>query len=206
MMSAQSLLAQVLAPTLVVFLFAVSLLGLALGLALVLGRPGVFSFIGFMNRWVSTRQALKPLEAPVRVAPVGGARWFGAILLAIGAYAVVTLLVSFDVQRLAALFKVDPHYSAAALALEALKWLLVLGSAGAVVAGAMLLFFPQAWRAVEERANRWYSTRNLELAGDTVYLSLERMVEAHPRAAGGVILVLSLLSAVTSGLLLLPRR
>lgn len=138
--------------------------------------------------------------------PVGGARWFGAILLAIGAYAAVMLLASFDVPRLAALFRVDPHYSLAALALETLKWLLVFGSTAAVVAGAMLLFFPRAWRAVEERANRWYSTRNLELAGDTVYLSLERMVEAHPRAAGTVILLLSLLSALTSGLLLFSRR
>jgi hypothetical protein len=205
-MASQDLLAQLLIPTLVVFLFAVSLLGLALGLGLVLGRPGTFSFITLMNRWVSTRQVLRPLEAPVRLAPLGGTRWFGVMLVAIGAYAAIVLLGSFDVPRVALLFKVDPRYSAAGLALEALKWLLVLGSLAGVVCGVMLLFFPRAWRAVEERANRWYSTRDLELAGDTVYLSLEKMVEAHPRAAGGVIFVLSLVSAAASGLLLFARR
>lgn len=48
-MALQNLLAQLLVPTAVVFLFAVSLLGLALGVGLALGRPGVFSFIGFMT-------------------------------------------------------------------------------------------------------------------------------------------------------------
>ena len=205
-MATQTLLAQILVPTLIAFVFAVSLLGLALGAGLALGRPGVHSFITVMNRWISTRQALKPLETPVRMAPVGGARWFGAMLLAIGAYAAVMLLASFDAPRLAALFKVDPRFSLLVLALEALKWLLVLGSFAAVVAGAMLLFFPRAWRTVEERANRWYSTGNLELAGDTVYLSLERIVESRPRAAGGVIFALSLAAALASGLLLFAQR
>jgi len=154
-----------------------------------------------MNRWVSMRRALKPFEAPVHVPGAAAyARWFGVLLVAIGAYAAVVLLGSFDVQRLALLFKVDPRYSLAVFGLAALKWLLVVGSAAAVFTGLMLLFFPRAWRRLEERANRWYSTRNLEIAGDTVHMSLERMVEAHPRAAGGVILVLSLVACIASGL------
>ena len=205
-MSLQALLVQILVPTLVVFLFGVSMLGLALGAGLALGRPGIASFIELMNRWVSTRQALKPLETPVHVPPIGGARIFGAMLLAIGAYASVVLLASFDVPRLAVLFKLDPRFSLPVLGLEALKWLLVLGSLAAVVAGGMLLFCPRAWRALEQRANRWYSTGELELAGDTVYLSLERVVQAHPRAAGGVIFALSLAAALASGLLLFARR
>jgi hypothetical protein len=128
------------------------------------------------------------------------------ILVAIGAYAAVVLVGSFDVQRLALLFKMDPRYSLGSVALEVLKWLLVVGSAAAVITGLMLVFFPHAWRALEERANRWYSTRDLELAGDTVYLSLDRMVEAHPRAAGGMLFVLSLVAAIASGLLLFARR
>lgn len=208
-MQSQNLLAQLLVPAVVVFLFVVSLLGLVLGLGLILRSAAMLRFMELMNRWISMRRALRPLEAPVHVpvpAAGGRARWFGVILIAIGAYAAVVLVGSFDVQRLALLFKVDPRYSLASLGLEALKWLLVVGSVAAVVTGVMLLFFPRAWGRLEERANRWYSTRNLEIAGDTVYMSLDRMVEAHPRAAGSVILVLSLVAAIASGLLLFARR
>jgi hypothetical protein len=67
--------------------------------------------------------------------------------------------------------------------------------------GIMLFFFPRAWRSIEARANRWYSTGDLEGSEDTVYLSLERVVEGFPRASGLVILLLSLATAVGSGLL-----
>jgi hypothetical protein len=202
-MLGEHLLAQVLASTLVVFLFVGSLLGLVLGLGLVLRSSATLSFIRLMNRWVSTRQALRPLEVPVQLArTAAGARWFGAVLIVVGAYAAVTLVSSFDVHRVATLFKVDARYSLAGLGLDVLKWFLVLGSLTAVFTGIMLLFFPSAWRSLEARANRWYSTRNLEVAGDAVYLSLDRLVEAFPRAAGAVILFMSLIAIVASGIIL----
>jgi hypothetical protein len=198
---------QILLSSVLAFLFATSLLGLALGLGLLLRSSATLPFIALMNRWVSMRQALKPFEVSLHVAPAAaGTRWFGVILVAIGTYAVVTLLGSFDVQRLAVLFKFDPRYSLAGLALEVLKWILVVGSLAALITGIMLVFFPRTWRGVEERANRWYSTQKLELAGDTVYMSLDRAVEASPRAAGVVIFALSLVAAVASGLLLFGRH
>lgn len=202
-MFGEHLLAQVLASTLVVFLFAGSLLGLALGLGLLLRSSATLPFIRLMNQWVSTRQALRPLEAPVQLArAAAGARWFGAVLVAVGAYAAAILISSFDVHRVATLFKVDARYSLGGLGLDVLKWFLVLGSLTAVFTGIMLLFFPSAWRSVEDRANRWYSTRNLEAAGDTVYLSLDRIVEAFPRASGAVILFMSLIAVIASGIIL----
>jgi hypothetical protein len=206
-MPTHNLLAQVLVSTMLVFCGAISLLGLALGLGLMLRSAATLPFIALMNRWVSTRQALMPLEAPRHVArPSGTTRWFGVVLVAVGAYAALVLVGSFDVPRLAALLKVDPRYSLPSLALETLKWLLVLGSLGAVLTGLMLLFAPGAWRALGERANRWYSTGSLELAGDMPYMSLDRMVEARPRAAGAVLFALSLVAAAASGILLLGRH
>ena len=202
-MLGQHLLLQVLVSAVVVFLFVTSMLGLILGLGLMLRSGSTMPFIVLMNRWVSTRQMLRPLELPRQMTTGGSARWFGVILIAVGAYAAVVLVGSFDVPRLALLFHADARYSVTGLALESLKWLLVVGALAAVATGVMLLFFPNAWRRVEERANRWYSTRELELAGDTVYLSLDRVVEAYPRAAGGVICILSVVAAMASGVMLL---
>ena len=206
-MAAQNhLLAQLLVSTVVAFLFVTSLLGLVLGLALMLRVSAIRTFMALMNQWVSTRQALKPLEVPVQIAASAGtSRWFGLILVAVGAYAAVVLVGAFDVTRIAFLLKVDPRYSLASVGLDALKWLLVVGSIAASATGIMLLFFPRTWRRVEERANRWYSTRNLELAGDTVYMSLDRLVETYPRASGSVIFLLSLVAAVASSSLLLRQ-
>jgi hypothetical protein len=201
------MLAHILLSALVVFVFAVSVVGVMLGLALMLRTSAALRFIARMNRWVSTAQALKPLEAPVHIAPrASGRRWLGAALLLLGAYAAVVLIATFDVERLALLFKFDPRHSVASVGLEALKWILVVGSLSAIAVGFLLAFFPALWRAIEERANRWYSTPRLERADHTVYLPLERVVEAYPRAAGSVIFALSLAAAAASGVLILARR
>jgi hypothetical protein len=198
------LIAQLLFTTVVVFLFIGSLLGLAIGIGLLLRSSAVLRFMDSMNRWVSTRQAFDPLEqVPVRSGPsASSGRWFGAVLVVLGAYSSVILIANIDIERLAALLKIDARYSLTAIGLQTAKWTLVAGSVGAVIAGIMLLFFPQAWRNVESRANRWHSTRNLEISGDTVYMSLDRVVKAFPRASGVVIFVMSFVTTVASGSLL----
>jgi uncharacterized protein YjeT (DUF2065 family) len=206
-MPGQGLLAQVLLTAALAFLFAVSLLGIAVGLGLLIKRAETMAFISLMNRWVSMRRTLEPLERPIHLgAESTSRRWLAALLVAGGAYAAVVLIGAFDIERLSLALKIDPRRSAASLGLEALKWTLVIGGIAAVLVGLMLLFFPQAWRRVEERANRWYSTRELELAGDTLYLPLERTVQAHPRVAGGLILAFSLAAAIASGLTLFTPR
>jgi len=155
----------VLLSTAVIFLFATSLLGLAVGLGVMLGSTAMLDFIRRMGL---------PVRLPGMAA---GARWFAVILVAVGAYAAVVLV------------RVEAPHSLAGLAFDLLKWFLVVGSLAAIVAGVLLLFFPRSWRNLEARANRWYSTRYLEL-----------------RTAGAVIAVLSLLAAVASALLLAGRH
>ena len=201
-MTNDRLLAQLLLTSLLLFLFMGALLGVAVSVGLLVRSAAMLRFIHAMNRWISTRQAFKPLEHPLQIAQAAaGARWFGAVLLALGAYTTVVLLSAVDVNGIIALLGVDARYSLAAIAIHAAKWVLVLGSGLAIATGIMLLFFPRAWRSIEARANRWYSTGNLEGSEDTVYLSLERVVEGFPRASGLVILLLSLATAVGSGLL-----
>jgi hypothetical protein len=206
-MSGGSIVSQLLVTTLVVFLFVGSLLGLVLGLGLLLRASLMLPFIHVMNQWVSTRQALRPLELPLHVAPgAAGARWFGLVLVVLGGFSAAILLGRLDPAALASLFKVDARISLLGIVLEALRWFLVIGSLAAVAIGLMLLFFPRAWRAVEARANHWYSTRQLELAGDALHPSLDRIVEAFPRASGAVILALSAIAIAASGMLLFAHK
>ena len=200
------LIGQLLFTTVVVFLFIGSLLGLVIGAGLLLRSAAILRFTDYMNRWISTRQVLRPLDVPLQMGPSGtGARWFGAVLAALGAYSAVILIGSIDIVRLAGLLRVDPRYSLTAIGLQTAKWILVVGSVGAIIAGIMLLFFPGAWRNVESRANRWHTSRNLEMSEETVYLSLDRVVQAFPRVSGLVIVAMSFVTAVASGTLLFWR-
>lgn len=201
-----SLVTQLLATTALGFLLAVSLLGLALGIGLIARTGAMLSFIHLMNRWVSMRQALRPLEVPRHVAPgVAASRWFAACLIALGAFAAAILVARVGPTALAALFRVDARTSLAGVLLEALHWFLVLGSVAAVATGILLLFFPGTWQRIEGRANRWYSTRELESAGDALHPSLDRIVEAFPRTAGAVLCALSAAGAGAAAALLFGR-
>jgi len=205
-MSGGSIVTQLAITSAVAFFFVGSLLGLLLGIGLLVKARAVLPFIQLMNQWVSTRQALKSLEQPRQVgSAASGARWFGAVLVALGAFSAAILLGRLDPAAVASLLKVDGRTSLLGILLEALRWFLVLGSLGAVVTGVMLLFFPRTWRRVEERANHWYSTRSLEIAGDALHPSLDRIVEAFPRASGAVILALSVVAAASSAMLLFSR-
>jgi hypothetical protein len=206
-MAGLSLLAQVLVTSLLVFLFLGSVLGLALGLGLVLRAGATLPLIGAMNRWVSTRQALAPLETPLRIAPgmAGGPR-LGALLIAIGCYSAAVLVASFDVERVAQLFGLEARYSLGAVGLDTLKWTLIAGSAAAVLVGILMVFFPELWRRIEFRANRWHSTGRLEASADRVVTPLERIVEAYPRAAGAVLSVMSLVATAACAVMLYAWR
>jgi hypothetical protein len=200
--SGNHLVTQLLLTAFIAFVLAGSLLGLLIGSGLLLRRAATLRFIRWMNLWVSTRQAFKPLELPLRVAQsAASARWFGAVLVALGAYTTVVLIAAVDVNGITALLKVDARYSLAAIGIHAAKWILVVGGIMAIATGIMLLFFPRVWRGVEARANRWYSTGNIEGSEETLYMSLDRTVEAFPRASGVLILALSLATAIGSGLL-----
>jgi hypothetical protein len=196
-----SALYPVLLTALLVFILAGSLLGIAVGAGLLLRNARIAAFLQLMNRWVSTRRVLRPVELPREMGTGHAGRGVGALLLLAGGYA-LSVLATAPVSRVAAALRVEAT-PLALIGIESAKWLLVAGCAVAVASGVLLLFFPRAWGRVEAVANRWYSSRQLTSGGDDMHLPLDRVAGAFPRAAGGAILVLSLASAVACALLLL---
>lgn len=209
-MTALRVIDQLVIPTLVLFLLVGSLGATLLGLALLLRSAAALRFIARMNRWVSTRRALRPLEIPRTIEALSAARrrpWLGA-LVAIGAAAALYLLLTrMDSlgSRSASALELK-RWLSVTLPLLTLKWFLVAGSAFSIVAGVMIAAFPRAWSALEQRMNRWYSTRRMLPAGsDDMRMPLEALVEAHPRAAGALITVASLIVAMAMAALLALR-
>ena len=192
-------LPQLFLTALLIFLLAGSLLGIGVGLGLLLRNPRAAAFVQAMNRWVSTRRALRSVEIPRQTGH--GGRGLGAVLLIAGGYA-LSVLVAVPVERIAGALGVDAAATLALIAIEAAKWLMVAGCAISVASGVLLLVFPRAWHSVEALANRWYSSRRITTGGDDMHLPLDQAAAAFPRAAGGLILTLSIASSAACALLL----
>lgn len=196
---------RVVIPSVIAIMLAGGIAGFALGCALAINHSATLRFINRMNRWVSTREALAPLDVPINVEPSAGSRPFlGGCLIVGGIAAVGFLLVRLDFRPGTYVPGVDmQRLLLSSIALETMKWVLVLGSAFAAIIGAMLLFAPARVQLLERYLNRWHSTEPVLAAAEKMHTPLEPRVEAHPRATGCIIAVASLaLTVAMTGLLL----
>jgi len=208
-MTVLGLLERVVVPALVIFLFLGGSASTLLGLALVFRPEKALPFIRTMNRWVSTRRALKQAELPRAVAVPSrkGRVWLALFLLAGGLFAIYFLLLRVEIPRAALVLGVDlRRWFIVGVALQTMRWFLIVGSVLAVVVAALILFLPERLAALETRMNKWYSTRHiLPPQGESMRFPLEMMVEASPRTAGWMIAAASFLVAAAMAVLLAAR-
>lgn len=203
------LVEQLLLPFAVTVMLVGSVIGIAVGIGLIASSARTIRVLSSLNRWVSSRKALKPLETPQDVAWVVTRyrRWIGAVFVAAGAYILISLLSLPSLARFQAALRLEVSpLSASAVLLETAFWIFALGSVLVLVTGILMIFFPAILGAIEAHANRWISTRRLVLSADTMYLPLDRLVAAYPRAAGWIIIVVSGIAALGTAPLLVVVR
>lgn len=198
---------RVIIPTLEFVFLAGGVAGATLGAALLVRSDATLSFMAASDRWISTRQALRPLEVPHDIEPGPALRkpWLGGFLVLGSAFALYFLLARIDLATRASLIAGTDvkRWLTSAMPLQVMKWFLVVGSAFALIVGLLMLFAPQLLSALEARLNRWHSTRNLVAADERMHIVLEPYVRAHPLVAGWAILACSLVVALAmAGLLL----
>lgn len=208
-MTSLQFLERVIVPTLVIFLLLGGAASFALGLALVFRPARALAVMRSMNRWVSTRRALKQAELPrsVSVPSRRGRVALAVFLVAGGLFVLWYLLLRLEIPRVALVLGVDlKRWFLTGVAIHTMKWFIVAGSALAVVVGALMLFFPARLAALEARMNKWYSTRNiLPPAGESMRFPLDQLVEASPRVSGWLIAAASFLVAAAMVVLLAAK-
>lgn len=203
------LIERVIVPALVIFLLLGGSASTLLGLALVFRPEKALAFMRTMNRWVSTRRAMKEAEIPRTVSMTSRK---SQVLLALfllfgGLFAIYFLLLRLELPDAALVLGVDlKRWLVIGIALQTMRWFLIVGSVLAVAIAALILFFPHGLAALEARMNKWYSTRHvLPPAGEAMRFPLEVIVEASPRAAGWTIAAASLVVAAAMAVLLAAR-
>lgn len=193
------------------FLIAVVLVfaavGVAAGVGLIVSSARTLKFFHVMNRWVSTRGALKSMEIPRNTESLTHhhRRWVGAALIAGGVFATFGLLFGTDTQALSTATAKGDMRVLVAIVAGTLKWFLVIGSIAGVVVGTLLCCYPDALATLEKYANRWFSARRGLRGGDDMRLTLDSLVEAHPGPSGWILACTALGAGVYAVALLLGR-
>jgi hypothetical protein len=181
--------------------------GFAVGIGLIVSSARTLRTLQRLNRWVSTRGALKSMEIPRDTDQDSHrhGRRIGWALIAGGLFSCVGLLVGIDPAALARSYAKGDMVSLVVIVTGTLKWFLFVGSVAGVVVGALLGYSPEALARLESRSNRWISSRRGMRGADDMRLTLDQMVEAHPGPSGWI-LACTTLGAVLYALLLFARH
>jgi len=197
---------QLLVQFLLVLFLVVAVSGLAVGVGLIATSPKIVEYFHMLNRWVSTRHVLRPVEVPVDTERVTHRhhRWLAAGFVLGGLIAIFGLFAGLDATAVGSAFAARRFAPVVAIGVETAKWVLIAGSAVGVVVGAMLLFYPNAEGTLERFANKWVSSRRVTRSWDDMHMNLDALVEAHPRPAGWIIACTSA-AAVICAVVMLAR-
>lgn len=206
MASYSNLMWQLLVQFLMVSFLVVAVAGLAVGIGLLVSSQRTVQAFQLLNHWVSTRHVLKPVEVPIETERVSHSypRWLAGGFVLGGLTSILGLAAGFNTSAISAAVADQRFVPVVAIAVESVKWFLILGSGLGVVVGAMLLLYPNAESTLERYANRWVSSRQMARGGDDMHMTLDRLVEAHPKPAGWIIACTSA-AAVLFGFLMLAR-
>jgi hypothetical protein len=190
----------------IVSFLVVAVVGLGVGAGLIISSQKTVELFHVMNRWVSTRHALKSVEVPRDTDRLAHRyqRWVAGGFILGGLIAIFGLAAGVDVRALSAALAEKRFVPVVSIAVDSVKWFLIVGSTFGVVIGGMLLFYPDAESTLERYANQWVSSRQIARSGDEMRMTLDRLVEAHPKPAGWIIACTSA-AAVIAGLIMLVR-
>jgi hypothetical protein len=190
-------------------IFILALLGgvfaFAAGLLLVFRSETAFRISERMNRWVSTRAAIRPLEEHHSIArPLYRMhRLVGALICAGALYSLVVLgMPSGESAIVRSLSGIGSLRFSAWLS-ESLRYILLAGNVGALLFGLVFIVRPSALKALEAWADRRISARKSTKPLEVSRLTADVFVRAHPRPVGVLVILGSLYVLVNLGYALL---
>lgn len=199
-------LSQIVNEAVAIFLVLGAALGLVAGLALVFDSARAFRIGERLDRWVSTRAAIRPLEEHRSIAkPLYRMHRLVGMLICAGAlYALAVLgTPAGEAAIVKSLSTLGPPRFAAWLA-ESLRFVLLAGNAAAFVFGVLFIVRPSALKGFEAWADRRISGRKASKPLEVMRNPADHFVRAHPRAVGAAVVLGSLYVLLNLGVAVLP--
>lgn len=200
-----SFLSQIVQQVIFIFLLAGAVFALASGLLLAFASETAFRISERMNRWVSTRAAIRPLEQHRNISrPLYRLhRLVGALICAGALYSLIVLgMPAGEAAIVKSLSGIGPARFSAWLS-ESLRYVLLAGNFGALLFGLVFLVRPSALKSLEAWADRRISERKAIKPLEKMRMSADQLVRRHPRAVGVLVIFGSLYVLVNLGYALL---
>jgi hypothetical protein len=200
-----SFVSQILQQAIFIFLLLGALFALMAGLLLVFRSDIAFRISERMNRWVSTRAAIRPLEEHRSIArPLYRMhRLVGALICAGALYSLVVLgMPSGESAIVKSLSGIGSARFSAWLS-ESLRYVLLVGNLGALLYGLVFIVRPSALKSLEAWADRRVSARKRTKPLEVSRLTADMFVREHPSLVGVLVILGSLYVLVNLGYVLL---
>ena len=179
---------------------------LVIGLGLIFSSARTLNFFARLNRWVSLRQTVKPLEIPrdTRPAVQKWRRWFAVLFVAGGAFALFGLFTRYDAAAIIYGLKLGfLRPSFAYWVIDSVRWVLIIGNLVGIAIGIMLAFFPDTVARSKRAAAGGTSERRHAVNRDAMRVTkIDEWVAEFPRASGLVITVFAVFFIGAFGLML----
>ncbi len=205
MKTAIAFLTEVLGQTLFITLVAGAALGLVIGILLLVDSERALRWNAYMNRWISTGNALSALDRPrdIKRLIYHWHRVVGLLVIAGALYSLNVLAFGFGTEPLVRSFRDLASPTTLRLTVDSLKIFLIAGNVAAIPAGIILCFRPSLLKRVEGWADRQYGTPLTNPNLDAPRYPPDEFVRAHPRLAGALATLGSLFVLVSLGATLL---
>ena len=198
-------LSQIVNQTIFVFLMVGAAFALLAGLLLLLDSQRAFRMGERLDRWVSTRAAVKPLEEFRSIGrPLYRThRLVGALICAGALYSLIVLgTPSGGAAITKSLSGIGPARFSAWIS-ESLRYVLLAGNFGALLFGLVFIVRPSALKSLEAWADRRISERKAVMPLEKMRLSADQFLRRHPQAVGLLVILGSLYVLLNLGYALL---
>lgn len=194
-----------LTPVLYVLLLAGALLGLAIGAMLIFDSERVMRWNYLLNRWYSTRRALRPLDQPIDVkrAIYRWHRLLGALVFAGALYTLDVLTFRYQSGALVGVFRDLARPDVLQLVFESVRILLIVGNLAGLLVGLVLCFRPSLLKGLEDWGDRHYSGRESTKPLEIMRYQPDDFVRARPKIVGVLLVLGSAYVLIALGLAIL---
>jgi hypothetical protein len=161
-------------------------LGVVTGVTLVFNSAFMFRVSDKLNRWVSTRQALRPLEVSIEVERVvyRSHRFVGALLFVGALFTLYVMLARFKGPEMAFVLGKYFRVEVAAWLGKSLRIFLIAVNVVALAIAAAMILRPSSLKTLEAWANRTYSGRQATRMWELPRAGADAFVRAQPRLIG----------------------
>ncbi len=198
------LLVHTLGPVLYVLLLGGAALGVVIGILLLVDGERVMRWNYVLNRWYSTRQAMRALDRPIDVKRPFY-RWhrvLGLVVFAASLFTLDVLIFGFHTSALVRALRGTGDPALLALILDSARLFLIAGNVAALLAAAALIFRPSLLKGLELWGDRQYSVRVSTKPLDIMRYQPDDFVRNRPKLVGGLLVLGSLYVLITLGVLI----